>query len=227
MGLGSLLGFKNKQQDMYSKFPKNLPLGLRINGLVHLNTSLESYFMVNDGKTGVVIPCNDSGDFVVDKISTFNLFNLEIFRAYLHDSNPASFFQIHTDNENGKMSVNDIIFFNVTHSIKLKTIDEKKQWIDIIGWKDITHPNGYTYEREWGTEGNFDYIMQIEFFEKQFVSNVDPYIEIRNKSMLYSRYIDAEEENIEFLMVAFVGNDNKVVEISLGSVVNENDFQFI
>jgi hypothetical protein len=217
------MGFFTKKPTVHPDFPE-LPLGLRLGSVIKFQPSTQTYFLLNESKLAVSLPDDDC---IVNSISHFKLLGLDIYRAYLNSPDPKTILQIHVRDR----AVLDVILFNATHDINVDGDRvARREWENMIGFKDISTPAGFTYFREWS--GNIqeygEFIDPLEYYESYFnVNNPLDKISIQNRAMLYSRILDGgTDEDIEFLLLSFMkGLRNERVEIWAGVVIGAEGIQ--
>lgn len=225
MGIVSsfLFGNKKKEPKEHPLYP-TLPSGIRLNGLIEFKPSCQSYFLLNESKMAVKVP--DVDKCVVNAISSFRLFDIDIQRAYLDAHNPETILQFHcTGGE-----ILDCILFNQTNKIILDSRESRLEWDKIIGFKDITTPTGFAYDREWMADLSEygDFVTPLRFEEKYFTEQTT-YVPVMNRAMLYSRILEGgNPEDIEYLLVSLrTGIERERVEIWVGTVINISQLNII
>ena len=217
--------FFKKKKTEENKPPFDMPIGLRINGLVRLNPSFETYFLLNQSKLGTILP--EDMECIIQAISHFFIFGVDVYRASLNSS-PPSVLKINV--KSGEIA--DIIFFNRSHKFEVSVgTADYNSWIEAIGYKDIKTPNGVEYFRDWmgDVERYGDQVKPIMFSEKFCESNNRAESSLSTQAMLYSRILD--DVDIEYLLTSLVssfdprGNPQHVVEIWIGTVINQTYFE--
>lgn len=179
---------------------QNLPINMRLMGLVKFKPSSKTFFLLNEHQLSTQIP---QDDYMIEAISKFNLFGLNVYRAYLDSGELKSVIQVHVDNE----EVKDVILFNKKFEIVVEDdYNTMNDFEKVIGFKDITTPDGYTYYRDW-MNNEEDFVEPIEW-DEDYLRNKDGnpnMIVIHNKSMLYSRELDTgERTDVEYLLMGFL-----------------------
>lgn len=184
---------EEKSKKPHPAFP-SIPLGVRLNGIIKFKPSGGSYFLLNEDKLITKLPAESSQ--VVLAVSSFHLFGIDIYRAYIEGMN--SFLQLHY--EGNKLL--DILYFRKMETIELRHNPKaEKEWKIMIGDVDITTPTGVKFIRDWSTDEKrkVDSVHVIEtYFEEPWKLQ-----NIYHDMMLYARVIDGgnPDVDIEYLLV--------------------------
>lgn len=199
----------------HSDFP-DLPLGMRINGLVKFKPSAKTYFLLHNGKIQTEIPDVDP---MIKAVSAFNLFGMNVYRAYLDCDTPESILQVNSDGD----EVLDVILFNKKWEFIMENDTRaQKDWRNMIGWQDLQPPDSPLYYRDWSVpvEDYGEMVNPLRFYEK-FFTDKEKLTEITNEAMLYVRQIDGGgDDDIEYLLASFrTGLRRFRVEVWTGIVV--------
>jgi hypothetical protein len=216
----AIWGNSNKQQPkQHPDFPKDLPIGLRMGALVTVD---ETYWLLNSEDVATTHP---GDNLVVREITKFGLFGLSIFRAYF-DKKMDRFHQIHVDDEG---NVLDGILFNLIDTVHPQNEGDWKNWLEsLIGWKDITPPDGPQFLRDWKSvdDGFGDFaepedVNMLMFFDADEEPN-----RVETKCMLFSRSFG--EDEWEYLLVTAVLNgDDPRILIHVGAPLPLDNFNYV
>jgi hypothetical protein len=170
-----------------------IPIGARLGGIIKFKPSSESYFLLNEEKILTKLP--EEKTQVVIAISTFQLFGLTIYRAYIEAG--SSYLQFHYDGA----TLLDILYFKDIEKISLKLNPrERERWQKIIGDEDIKTPTGITFLRDWSPDEK-GHINPTPLTETYFKEPSD-ILKIDHQMMLYCRTLEGgkDGEDIEYLL---------------------------
>lgn len=221
-GVKMVWGFGKKKK--HADFP-NMPMGVRLGGLAQFKASAVTQFLLNASKMGVNIPSDEK--VVINAVSSFSLYGLNIYRAYLNSISPKSVIQFHCD-ENG--NVKDVILFNEVYNASLLfDLKLKKEWRGLIGSYDMDTPQGFSYTRDWmADKENFgDKVDPVTFTENVF-KDEENLIWNYHSCMLYSRIIEGgTDEDIEYLLTSIIKNESQeYVSALVGTVMAAGSVEF-
>lgn len=211
--------FKSLKKDangsVHPDFP-DLPLNMRLNGLVKFKASSKTYFLLNDGKIQSAIPEEDA---MIKAVSSMQLFDLNVYRAYMDSQSPETILQVNCDGKD----VLDVLLFNKKWEFVMENdASAQKEWRNMIGWKDMAPPDSPMYFRDWSVpvEEYGEMVSPLRFYERYF-ENPEKMTEITNEAMLYVRQIEGgKEEDIEYLLASFrTGLRRYRVEVWTGVVI--------
>jgi len=210
---------KAAEPKMHPDYPKDLPIGVRLGGLL---TVEEVYWLLNDGEVASKHP---GTNLSVKTVCKFSLFGINVFRAGL-DKTFNQFHQIHVDLEG---NVLDGIFFQLFDTVHPATEEDWTQWLEnLIGWKDITPPDGPTFARDWKSEeeGHGDFAEPEDVMMPVFVDMDEPPLSMETKCMLFSR--ECGEDEWEYLLVtAFLNGDDPRIAIHVGAPLPLDNLKYV
>jgi len=204
---------------MHPDYPKDLPVGMRLGGLL---TVEEAYWLLNDEEAASTHP---GTNLSVKSLCKFGLFGIDIFRAYL-DQTMDRFHQIHVDGEGNAM---DGILFNLMDTIHPATEDDWENWLtSLIGWRDITPPDGPTFLRDWKSEeeGHGEFAEPEDVDMMVFDDMDEPPKIVKTKCMLFSRGFG--EDQWEYLLVtAILNGDDPRIQIHVGAPLPLDNLKYV
>ncbi|GAB6037274.1 hypothetical protein JCM15519_18330 [Fundidesulfovibrio butyratiphilus] len=197
--------WKTSEKKTYPGYP-DLPGSLRPGALL----AIEEAEILRYSGQDITMPLPE-GDLVVEAVSSMDLFDLKIARAYAKTGDTQVMFQFNSQADGTLLDVN---CFQIYQEIFPESEADWETWIGqggLIGGRDLSAPNGKTYQRDWG---DADWAEPVEAEEKLFVDPGQPPHIVRHKMMLYSRdledarefaLVSADEENGQALVRALIG----------------------
>lgn len=208
--------FDNKPQAGFDPGYPNFPLELRIGAILSLDEAELLRF------TGLPLSWQPPhGEVLVDALSSLDLFDLRLVRAYARSGEQELLFQFNLDASGALL---DISLFGLLEEIRPATADDWGLWLDpggLIGGADLNAPNGQHYQRQWG-EG--DYAAPVTATERVYVDPKAPPRVVEHRMTLYARSVGEENENIlltadtdaeESLVRAWIGLDLSPVGVKI------------
>jgi len=177
--------------------------GLRVGGLVEISTVLESFMLTAKGLT-FKLP-EITGPLMINQLTRFSLFDLDIYRAYLDSG-----LVLQLNTEGGK--VVDRELYNIVMDEKGLARDDYNNWNKMVYGKNIRTPDGIEYISRWDST-------------KSIVENLLPGNDYRRFNLrTFGR--ETSDETVEMLVLEVSYNDPEV-RVLVGIAIDPTDVKII
>ena len=194
-----------------------LPFGLRLGGIVDINTT---FFIFNSEKTAM----KDPGDkLYIEAISSFNRKDCNIYNLYVgSEAGEDYILQVDFDKDFKLCAAK---LFQQTFEILPQDRPELDEWeTRIIGDEFIRLPDGTEYDRVW-EQGRRGHVDGYKLQERLYSTTLDSYNEMRRLMMLYSRNLDADTK--EYLMASSNrSTDKNFISVAVGIHLDPENLKF-
>lgn len=216
---GSSFMDKFRKTDPLPEFPQ--PLGFRIGAVVTLDSLdfrlLASKLKMNfPGNTHIIVAY---GRIDMDSRTT-------IHRFYTKDE---VIFQLSTEGSNDNVTEIKLL---VPHDIVYPgSHEEWAAWVDpingMIGSVGFELQDGTEFTRAW-FEDTDNHVQPVEFNETVVVNEKGDTYLIEHKAMMYARWMDDNEENVEWLLISAEDTGETAhIELNLGMDFSESSFEVV
>jgi len=152
-----------------------------------------------------------AGEVLAEALSSMELFDLRLVRAYARSGDTQLLFQFNLDRTGALLDIN---CFGLLQEIRPATADDWGLWLDpggLIGGADLDAPNGQHYLRQWG---DGDYAPPVAVEERIYADLQAPPRVVGHRMTLYSREVGEENENI--LLSADSDSESSLVRAWVG-----------
>ena len=213
--------FWNKLTKKVPKAPEyDQPLGLKIGSIINLQL-LD--FKLLSVKLRMDIP---DDDLIVTSYGMATLDGLTKLHHFYTDSNDV--FKVVTEND----VVKEVSIHKVYDSVYPASAEDWDNWIGpegLIGDPTFELPDGTVYERVLFEDSvnHVDPVIYSETISTDINTKDSDYL-VEHQSMIYARYLDEDEENIEWLILdAIDTGESAQINILPGFALTENMYKVI
>jgi len=212
---------------------KNLPLGLRLNGLIDVS-AINTQLILNRN----ILEIKDFSTLkgYIASIGEINLdSNLKIYKVYVSENVDEEDVIFRIEIEMLNENISNIKIFKNYAEIYPETAEEWQEWLDgddenypNIGGVDFSTPNGKFYTRIWQEDS--EETVRYNYIEYRYIKSFDEKPQtIEHSATLYGRDLDSMNTKEYLLASHFVnhGSEESLISIDLGLEITQTDLNII